>query len=212
MVVDSTEFHAGGTWFKPTSLREMLALMKEFEAYKIVIGNTEVGIEARFKHAAYPRLISPSDTITELFGFNASTLNLTIGACCPLSTIQHECCVAAEKQPRLSRTTMPIHDMLRWFASTQIRNVACLGGNLVTASPISDMNPMLAAMGGKLILSSMDTGGTIVHRIVNISDFFVKYRTVDLKPFELVECIKIPVLNELFEYLKPFKQARRRGE
>ena len=212
MVVDSTEFHAGGTWFKPTSLREMLALMQEFDSYKIVVGNTEVGIETRFKFAVYPRLICPAETITELFSFNASTEMLTIGSCCPLSTIQHECLVLAEKQPRLSRTTMPIHDMLRWFASTQIRNVACLGGNLVTASPISDMNPMIVAMGGKLILSSVDTGGTTMRRIVNSSEFFLKYRTVDLKPGELVERIEIPVLNEVFHYLKPFKQARRRED
>jgi xanthine dehydrogenase/oxidase len=212
LVVDSTEFHAGGTWFKPTTILEMLALMQEFDTYKLVVGNTEVGIETRFKYAVYPRLISPAETIQELFGFDASTEKLMIGSCCPLSTIQQKCLSIAEEQPRLSRTTMPIHDMLRWFASSQIRNVACLGGNLVTASPISDMNPMLAAMDGKLILSSMDTGGTIMRRIVNVSDFFLKYRTVDLEQGELVEQIEIPVLNEVFHYLKPFKQARRRED
>ena len=49
MVVDRTEFHAGGTWFKPSTLREMLVLLQEFGgngsgACKIVVGNTEVGI------------------------------------------------------------------------------------------------------------------------------------------------------------------------
>lgn len=215
MIVDTTEFHAGGTWFKPTSLYEMLGLMQEFGAgaCKIVVGNTEVGIETRFKQAVYPRLISPADSIQELFGFEATDMKVTIGSCCPLSTIQHKCLAAAQEQPRLARTAMPIHDMLRWFASTQIRNVACLGGNLVTASPISDMNPMLAAIGGKLVLASIAAGsGAIARRTVNVSDFFIKYRTVDLKPTELVEAIEVPVLREVFEYLKPFKQARRRED
>lgn len=49
MVVDKTEFHAGGTWLKPTTLEEMLSLLQEFGgsgtgACKIVVGNTEVGI------------------------------------------------------------------------------------------------------------------------------------------------------------------------
>ena len=49
MVVDKTDYHAGGTWFKPTTLDELLALLTEFGgsgtgACKIVVGNTEVGI------------------------------------------------------------------------------------------------------------------------------------------------------------------------
>jgi xanthine dehydrogenase/oxidase len=49
MVVDSTEYHGAGTWFKPTTLIELLKLLKEFGGpvgggYKIVVGNTEVGI------------------------------------------------------------------------------------------------------------------------------------------------------------------------
>ena len=108
---------------------------------------------------------------------------------------------------------MPIRDMLRWFASTQIRNVACLGGNLVTASPISDMNPMLAALGAKLILASFDKEQkTVARRSVAVSDFFLKYRTVDLKATELVESVEVPIVKNVLEYVKPFKQARRRED
>ena len=49
------------------------------------------------------------------------------------------------RRERLSEAARAIGSMLRWFASTQIRNVACLGGNIATASPISDMIPMLVA-------------------------------------------------------------------
>ena len=49
MVVDTTDYQAAGTWFKPTTLVELLKLLKEFGdpatgGYKIVVGNTEVGI------------------------------------------------------------------------------------------------------------------------------------------------------------------------
>lgn len=35
----------------------------------------------------------------------------------------------------------------RWFAGNQIRNVSSLGGNIVTGSPISDLNPVWMASG-----------------------------------------------------------------
>ena len=49
MVVDDTEYQGAGTWFKPASFLDLLALLKEFGGplgggYKIVVGNTEVGI------------------------------------------------------------------------------------------------------------------------------------------------------------------------
>lgn len=49
MVVDKTDYQGAGTWFKPTSLESLLALLNEFGGptgggYKIVVGNTEVGI------------------------------------------------------------------------------------------------------------------------------------------------------------------------
>lgn len=216
MVVDRSEHHSVGTWFKPTSLVELLALLKHFGglgagACKLVVGNTEVGIETRFKQANYPRLISPADSIRELFSISVTDNSLVIGACCPLSMIQHECEVLGA-DPSLTRTVMPVRDMLRWFASTQIRNVACLGGNLATASPISDMNPMLASMGATLTLSSLNEKDEMVRRKVKVSEFFLQYRTVDLKPTEVVECIEVPRLAPVFEYVKPFKQARRRED
>ena len=235
-VIGKSEFHKAGTWFKPTTLEEMLSLVKQFGGMqeggcKIVVGNTEVGIgkllqneaqgfvlfcsrfrtEARFKHAVYPRLISPAESIVSLFGLKVTEETLEIGSCTPLSKIQHECGSMSENN-HLQRTGQPIHDMLRWFASTQIRNVACLGGNLVTASPISDMNPMLAAMGAKLILSTMGEGGAITRRSVLVKDFFLRYRTVDLAPTEIVEYVEVPLVKKQFEYVKPFKQARRRED
>lgn len=37
-------------------------------------------------------------------------------------------------------------DNVQWFAGHQVRNVAAIAGNIVTASPISDLNPIFVAM------------------------------------------------------------------
>ena len=38
-----------------------------------------------------------------------------------------------------------IIEMLRWFAGKQIRNVSSIAGNIMTGSPISDLNPIFMA-------------------------------------------------------------------
>lgn len=169
--------------------------------------------ETRFKNSVYPRLIYPGESVESIYQVTAESEKVVFGGCTPLSYIQHEAERLSKANVSYSRTLMPIHDMLRWFASTQIRNVACLGGNLVTASPISDMNPMLASMGANLILSKLgDDLSTIERRSVPVSEFFLRYRTVDIQSSEFVERIDVPVLQNFFEYVKPFKQARRRED
>ncbi len=133
--------------------------------------------------------------------------------------LQHKChefmnsSSADSLSSQKSRTAKPMHDMLRWFASTQIRNVACLGGNLATASPISDMNPLMAAMGASLVLASRPSAdGAIKRRHIPVTDFFVGYRKVEKLDLEVIERVDVPLIKPKFEYVAPFKQARRRED
>ena len=75
------------------------------------------------------------------------------------------------------------------------------------------MNPMCAAMGGVLTISKVgDDRKSVSRRSVKVSEFFLRYRTVDIDPSEIVERVEIPILAPVFEYVKPFKQARRRED
>ena len=75
------------------------------------------------------------------------------------------------------------------------------------------MNPLLASMGASLVLSKIgDDLTTISRRTVPVSEFFVKYRTVDIAPSEILERVEVPILGKVFDYVKPFKQARRRED
>ena len=166
LVVIDKSIHNGGIWYQPTSYNELLDLLRIHSdtGIKLVVGNTEVGIETKFKKLIYPTYVHPPDSIHCLYDILVTETTLIVGGCTSLSNIQHTCqnlMMATSSEGgsggddvNLFRTAKPTHDMLRWFASNQIRNVACLGGNLVTASPISDMNPLLCAYGATIILAS----------------------------------------------------------
>ena len=198
------------TWIKPTNLEQLISLKSEHTDAKIVVGNTEVGIETKFKHAYYPIYISAS-SIPELVNISSSSDKLIIGACTPLSFIQKFCDEFVSDVAEInSKVEGAILNMLRWFASTQIRNVASLSGNLVTASPISDMNPLLAAAEAKIEIVAMDAPT----RFVPVKDFFQSYRKVHLQPHEVLKSIIVPRISEHepWTYILPFKQARRRED
>ena len=48
------------TSFRPATLGELLALKAEYPGAKVVVGNTELGVEMKFKNCHYPVMIQPS--------------------------------------------------------------------------------------------------------------------------------------------------------
>ena len=60
----------------------------------------------------------------------------------------------------------------RSFAGAQIRNTASVGGNIVTGSPISDVNPLYMAMGATFTVEGKGTAP----RTIEANDFFLGYR------------------------------------
>lgn len=77
-------------------------------------------------------------------------------------------------------------EMLRWFAGTQIRNTASVGGNLAWASPISDLNPLHMALGATVETSDG-------RRLKVDDEFFCGYRKTGLREKELIVNVEIPV-------------------
>lgn len=118
------------------TLAELLHLRHIYSgsASKLVSGNTEVQIETKFKRIDYPRLIATTH-VPELKILQRTATALLIGAGVTLSCLQST----------LTEWTQDIDDggicqamleQLKYFASTQIRNVASLGGNIINASPM----------------------------------------------------------------------------
>ena len=96
---------------------------------------------------------------------------------------------------------------IKYFAGRQIRNVGTPAGNLATASPISDLNPVFVALKATLIAQSLDE--TIE---IPASEFFKAYRVTALPPNAILASIRIPVFREKGEYIRAYKQSKRKDD
>lgn len=75
----------------------------------------------------------------------------------------------------------------RQVGAVQIRNRATIGGNLGTASPAADLNPVLFALGARVKLAS-----TRGEREVGVEQFVQGYRATDRALDELIVSVTIP--------------------
>eukprot|EP00742_Colponemidia_sp_Colp-10_P005067 GILJ01005413.1.p1 GENE.GILJ01005413.1~~GILJ01005413.1.p1 ORF type:complete len:1351 (+),score=226.28 GILJ01005413.1:45-4097(+) len=195
------------TWYRPLQLEGLCELKQEHPHAKLIVGNTEVGIETKFKNLKYPVRINTS-AIREMNQIVETDSGLEIGSSVTLSTLSAYLQHLVDTKPAVETSGYSaIIEQLRWFASTQIRNVASLGGNIATASPISDMNPLLLALNATLKMVS--AGG--LQRSLPIRKFFLGYRMVDLLPNEVLVSVTVP-RTQRFEYVRAYKQARRRED
>ncbi len=91
----------------------------------------------------------------------------------------------------LRAAMVPLHpdfaELLRRYASLQIRNAATIGGNIANGSPIGDGPPALIALGATLHLRRGDE-----RRDMPLEAFFLDYRKQDRQPGEFVEAVTIP--------------------
>ncbi|OYX42211.1 MAG: xanthine dehydrogenase small subunit [Rhodobacterales bacterium 32-67-9] len=78
-------------------------------------------------------------------------------------------------------------ELLRRFASEQVRRAATLGGNIANGSPIGDTPPALIAMDARLHLRRGDT-----RREIALEEFFLDYGRQDRARGEFVEAVTIP--------------------
>lgn len=197
-------------WLRPVSLPELLDVKAMHPAARLVGGNTEIGIEIRFKKRDYPTLVDHS-AVPELqdMAVDCASGALTIGASVTLNALATRLRAAKAElaAPHMAGAIDAILFQLKYFAGNQVRNVAAVAGNLVTASPISDLNPVWVATGAVVRVASKARGV----REIPAGAFFLSYRKVDLADDEVVVAILVPGTRE-GEFVQTYKQARRRDD
>ena len=160
-------------YFRPNTLKEALSLKSKYPNAIIISGSTDVALRVTKGYEILQQLIDLSG-VKELQSIQETADTLTLGAGIILNDLH---VVVKDNFPAL-------HDILSVFGSQQIRNIATLGGNLGTASPISDTLPVLMAYNASIILQSINT-----KREISLDDFILGYRKTARKPDELITAV-----------------------
>ena len=194
-------------WYRPVTMSQLLSIKKAYPSAKVIGGSTETQIEIKFKAMQYTASVYVGD-IAELRQFSFKDDHLEIGGNVVLTDLEKICLNAVEHYgPVRGQPFKAIHKQIRYFAGRQIRNVGTPAGNLATASPISDLNPVFVATNSVLVAKSLDEETEIP-----MSKFFKGYRTTALPPDAIIASVRIPVAREKGDYLRAYKQAKRKDD
>lgn len=195
-------------FYRPVTLTQLLHLKDLHPTARLITGNTEVGVEVTYKNQLYPVLINPTN-VAELTSIHVTTDGVVVGASVTLTVLEEVLKTQVSSRPESStRVFAAIIEMLRWFAGKQIRNAAGIGGNIMTGSPISDLNPLLMAASATLTLCSQGGGE---RRVTMDHKFFTGYRKTILQPQEVLINVTIPYTQEN-DHFFGYKQSRRRED
>ncbi|MCX6122558.1 MAG: xanthine dehydrogenase small subunit [Ignavibacteriales bacterium] len=180
-------------YFRPNNLKEALSLKSKHPDAIIISGSTDVALRVTKGHEVLPQLIDLSG-VEELQSMLETDDTLTLGAGMILSDVHQ---AVKNNYPAL-------YAILSIFGSQQIRNLATLGGNLGTASPISDTLPVLMAYIATIILQS-----TNAKREITLDDFILGYRKTARKPDELITAVRL-LKSQNGTIIKSYKISKRK--
>ena len=174
---DTLAFETNGQrYFSPANLEEFAACVVEYPEATLLAGGTDVGLWVTKMHRRLDTVIYTGD-VRELRRLTVGDEFIEIGG-----AVSHTDAGAA-----LAADYPDFGEMLRRFASVQVRNAGTLGGNVANASPIGDTPPLLLALDARLLLRH-----GVATRGVPIEDFFLAYRKTALQPGEFVEAVRVP--------------------
>ena len=181
---------AAGEGFSPRSGDELATLYAVHTDATLVAGATDVGlwVTKALRDLGPVIFLGGCDDLKEI---EATEAGLRIGAMADMNAVRT---VIA---PRFAS----YGEMIRRYASTQVRAAATIGGNIANGSPIGDNPPALIALGAQLHLRKGPH-----RREMPIEKFFIDYGKQDRAPGEFVEAVTIPSQPDR---LKCYKLSKR---
>jgi len=178
----------------PTTISEALELLSAHgREAKLLAGGTDL-LLAMKKRASVPSHLINLKTIPGLSGITADAKGITIGALTPIAEI--------ERSALVQETYSPLGDAARVMASPQIRTLATVGGNLVSAVPSADMAPPLMVLSAQVHITGLSG-----ERTCPVESLFAGPSTCTLGPTDIVTRITIPAPKGRGVYLKLMRRG-----
>ncbi|KAM5280162.1 aldehyde oxidase 2-like [Ctenodactylus gundi] len=190
------------TWVAPGSLPDLLALRAEYPEAPLVLGNTALGPAMKSRGHVHPVLISPT-RILELSAVTRTSEGLTVGAGCSLAQLREALAESVAQLPEdKTRTYRALLRSLQSLASQPIRNMATLGGHVMSRHSPSDLNPVLAV--GGAVLTMLSEAGR--WQVPLDGCFLAGLPSANVRPQEILESVSIPY-SQKWEFVSAFRQA-----
>ncbi|XP_043851338.1 aldehyde oxidase 3-like isoform X1 [Dromiciops gliroides] len=192
-------------WISPATLNELLELKLQYPQAPLVMGNTFVGPNMKFKGVYHPFIISPARILELNVVMIDANKGLTIGAGCSLAQVKE---ILTETVLRLpaekTQTYRALLKHLKTIAGQQIRNMATLGGHIISRLAVSDLNPVLGV--GNCVLNLATKEGT---QQLPLNDHFLAGSPdANLTSEQVLVSVFIP-LSKKWEFVSAFRQAQR---
>jgi carbon-monoxide dehydrogenase medium subunit len=163
---------------KPQSITEAVRLLSEFENASLLAGGTDLLVDIKQGLIRVKNLISLQE-IEELRGIEEQKGRIRIGAMVTPDEIL--------SSSLINRYIPALAEAARSMASTQIRALATVGGNIASAVPSADLPPLLIAADASVIL---DCGSP---RELSLSEFFTGPRSTVCGAGEVLTSVYLPL-------------------
>ncbi|KAK9802035.1 hypothetical protein WJX73_004069 [Symbiochloris irregularis] len=194
------------TWLRPVKLAGLLELLQRHPDARLVGGSNELSIAHKYGAAAPKTLIAISH-IPELTEMQVTEEGVKVGPAVTYTDLRAFCQTLIQKMPEhRTRLLAALCERISHFGGNQLCNSATIGGNVVTASSISDINALLMAAGATYTVMA-DGSKT---RTMRPEDLITGNRKTSLGPNEVLTAIFIPFTRE-HEFVGGYKQSHKWG-
>ena len=178
-------------YHEPTTLHEACQTMAELrEEGRPLAGGTDLLVSMR-KGVESPRNLVSLGSVDELKGLVFSGRDCKLGACMTAAELA--------ESSEIRRMFCALSDAANHLGSPLVRNIATIGGNVVTARPAADLVPPLMVYAARAVLKK-----SAGERTVPLEDFFRGPGDTVVEPDEILSEIVMekPLPNSGSCYLK----------
>jgi len=161
----------------PVNVQELASMRIQYPQARLLAGGTDLALEVTQQLKDINTIIYVKQ-VAELLQVSTSDSHICFGAAVSLTRCMQTLCAAISGSEAM---------MLR-FGSEQVRNQGTIGGNIVNASPVGDLPPLLLALNAELELQR--AGET---RTININEFYLGYKKTAMQPDEFLRAVRVPL-------------------
>lgn len=161
----------------PMSAAELGGMRIQYPDARLLAGGTDLSLEVTQQLKDIGSIIYVKQ-VPELLSINTNDTHIQFGAAVSLTRCMQNLIVAYPNTENM---------MLR-FGSEQVRNQGTIGGNIVNASPVGDLPPLLLALNAQLELQCGDQV-----RTVPINDFYLGYKQTAMRGDEFLRSVRVPL-------------------